>query len=58
MIKLNFIVSLSTLKRSRLDKILVQHIPLVSRSCIQKWILLGYVSVNNTIITIPKKKFF
>ncbi|WP_232036828.1 S4 domain-containing protein [Buchnera aphidicola] len=58
LIKLNFLVSLSKLKYSRLDKILVQNTSLVSRSCIKKWILLGYVSVNNVIVTIPKKKFF
>lgn len=56
--KINFIVPFLKMKSSRLDKILVQYIPTVSRSCIKKWILLGYVLVNKTIITIPKKKFF
>lgn len=57
-VKLKFISTLSKLKSYRLDKILVQKISSVSRSCIKKWILSGYISVNNVVVTIPKKKFF
>ncbi|WP_154029311.1 S4 domain-containing protein [Buchnera aphidicola] len=56
--KFNFIVPNLKLQSYRLDKILVKLTSSVSRSCIKKWILSGYVTVNNNITTIPKKKFF
>ncbi|WP_231996015.1 S4 domain-containing protein [Buchnera aphidicola] len=56
--KMSFVVSRLIHKNSRLDIILTKFISTVSRSYIKKMILLGYVSVNNVIIKIPKKKFF
>ncbi|WP_232036877.1 S4 domain-containing protein [Buchnera aphidicola] len=57
-IKLKFISTVSKLQSYRLDKILVQKFFPVSRSRIKKWILLGCISVNDVIVTAPKKKFF
>ncbi|VFP77842.1 Ribosomal large subunit pseudouridine synthase D [Buchnera aphidicola (Cinara cf. splendens/pseudotsugae 3390)] len=57
-IKLKFISTVSKLKSCRLDKILVQKFFPISRSCIKKWILSGCISVNDVIVTVPKKKIF
>lgn len=42
----------------RLDKLLVNELKKYSRSCIKKWIINSFVSVENKIINKPKKKIF
>ncbi|WP_236607825.1 S4 domain-containing protein [Buchnera aphidicola] len=56
--KINFIVPKLKEKSIRLDKILVKHLNSFSRSSIKKWILSGFIKVNNITANKPKKKFY
>lgn len=55
-IKLQKKISVSQIG-NRLDTAITNTFINYSRSCIKRWILKGYVKVNNKIINIPKKKF-